>query len=457
MNDTIVIGSVITITICMLVLIYIFIKKIKKEKLSAVEEKQMISEDSLAYPLFLKYVDQKIKTEKKNSFFTLIWVNIDNFIEITDNYNEKDSDILINEIHYHLSNVIPKGTKIGYGPRKEAILIYLPAIYPEEQMITLAKTIKKASEVKVRIFEDITIQKTSTVSYATYPLQGTDAKTLINGLKMAIYISEHTGGNIIKPYSADMNKNQEYIDFYYELKQAIQKREFNFLYQPIVYLKDHKIKGFEALLRWNHKEKGLLTPDKFLNILENSGDINWIGLWGLETVVKTIEEIKKYSKEAFTFHINISLRQLLNSEVVSEFQKIITKYRASSEKIVLELLEFSTAVLQDEMIKTILKLKNIGFKLSVDISDIDFQILTKIEQYQIDIVKLDHKFQKIDNQLMKQKFLETLSQMKNITVVVEAIENKEQEQAAIKNNFIYGQGYYYDKPLEKIDLIERIK
>ncbi len=460
MSDGVVIGLVIGVSICMLILIIVFIKTIKKEKIQAKEEHLMLSNDSLSYDLIKKFIQTKIDKEQKNSLFTVLSVNIDQFSEVSDNYLEKEIESLISEIHHHIKNILPRGSKIGYGFREENILIYLPNIYPEDQITNLTKQIKKASELKVQIFQDIFIEKTVTISYVTYPMHGQTAETLIEALKIAIYVAEYSGGNTIKPYTKDMNRSKEYINFYYELKQAIRKREFYFLFQPIMNIQENNILGFESLLRWQHPIKGTQTPDQFITMLENSGDIDWIGLWGLENIVKTSVEFKRTLPKDFLWHINISLRQLVSINVVSSFQKIVQKYKINPQYIVLELLNFQNAMIQEDVIKTILKLKNIGFKIAVDIINADFQVLTKIEQYQIDIIKISREFHTTKTNVTKEQFmiaLKKLAETKKINVVFEGVENQEMAEKILSQNYYLAQGYHYSKPLTKEETLEYIQ
>ena len=127
-------------------------------------------------------------------------------------------------------------------------------------------------------------------------------------------------------------------------------------------LTKNDIYGVESLIRWNHPEHGLLTPFKFLGIMEQSGDINWIGLWGLETVIKTYQELKQeFPKKDFKFTINLSPKQLMNESLSQDFQKLLKKYRMNAENIVLEVVEFTVFDKPMQIHKTLADLKEDGF------------------------------------------------------------------------------------------------
>src|SRR5690606_15140819 len=126
------------------------------------------------------------------------------------------------------------------------------------------------------------------------------------------------------------------------IKNAIAKKEFLLYYHPIIDIKSKEVYGVEALLRWNHPEHGLLSTFKFINIMEQSGDIYWVGLWGLESLIKNYYEFKQaYPKSNIKFTFNISPKQLMNEALAVDFQRVLKKYKMNAENIVLEIVEFA--------------------------------------------------------------------------------------------------------------------
>jgi predicted signal transduction protein with EAL and GGDEF domain len=119
---------------------------------------------------------------------------------------------------------------------------------------------------------------TASIGIAFYPLHGSNFKELVNSLQIAIYIIKKNGGNAIKIYSEELDSQEgQFVEYYYQIKSAINRKEFQLYYHPMINLKNNHIFGFETLIRWNHPEFGVFAPFKFLNIMEQSGDIHWIG------------------------------------------------------------------------------------------------------------------------------------------------------------------------------------
>ncbi|VEU80621.1 EAL domain-containing protein [Haploplasma axanthum] len=441
-------------TILMIFLSFIFVKLLKKEKDKEIEDRIIFSNESLDYEIFMKLINRKVYENKGQNFFTIFWININRFFVVEETYNKEDVENIIKQIHYHLKEILPKTAKIAYGKYPGTILVYLPKIYQENETNILAKKIKSTAELKIKVFEDIYFETSATIAYVKYPLNGQTSERLIESLSMAAYLSEKLGGTGITGYSNEMEKDRKFLDFYFEVKRAIQRKEFTLYYQPIIDVKNSEIYGYESLVRWNHPDKGTLSPKEFMPLMEQSGDINWISIWGLETVIKTNFDLKTEIPNNYSWHINISHRQLLNNKLVNEYQNTITKYRIEARKIVLEIADFQDMFEHEDALRTILKLKNIGFRIAVSVDKVDYQMLTKIEQYKIDMIKLNVKMLK-DDYVTTQKYVEVISELtnkNNMKVIIESVEEKIDEDQINKYKFRYGQGFYYSKPLKKDEI-----
>jgi EAL domain-containing protein (putative c-di-GMP-specific phosphodiesterase class I) len=253
-------------------------------------------------------------------------------------------------------------------------------------------------------------------------------------------------------YNDEMSdQGGEHVEYYYQIKHAIQHKEFQLFYHPMINVKTNNLYGVEALIRWNHPEHGLLSPFKFLGIMEQSGDINWIGLWGIETLIKTYQELKQeFPKREILFSMNLSPKQLMNDSLPMDFQKILKKYRMSADSIILEIIEFAVFDKQINIFKNLKKLKELGFKIAIDGFGLDYATLSRVEELDIDIIKLDNEFLKEEESYMKAKFASLLvefAKRNKYEVVCEVIESKEMLDEAKKYNIDIMQGFYFSKPL----------
>lgn len=240
--------------------------------------------------------------------------------------------------------------------------------------------------------------------------------------------------------------------YYREVKNAILNKEFVLYYQPIVNLADKTLSGAEALMRWNHPTKGVQAPATFLKVLEQTGDIKWVGEWGIETMIRTHNTLaEKYPTIPLRLSLNLSTKQLLDANLANKFIDLMNKNNAKPEEYMLEISDFMM-VEKIAVIKTnIYKLRDYGFKIAVDGFELDGQSVQAIQRSPIDVIKLGRSFLKdIENNFMKEKLLAILvkyAQDNNRTLICEGIETAEITKYVKEQSVFYGQGYYFAKPM----------
>ena len=205
-------------------------------------------------------------------------------------------------------------------------------------------------------------------------------------------------------------------------------------------------------MRWNHPTKGVQAPSTFLKVLEQTGDIKWVGEWGIETMIRTHNMIlEKYPTIPLRLSLNLSTKQLLDSQLANKFIDIMNKNNAKPEDYMLEISDFMM-VEKIAIIKTnIYKLKDFGFKIAVDGFELDGQSVQAIQRSPIDVIKLGRSFLKdINNNFMKEKLLSILVQYakdSNRILICEGIESAEMTKYVKEQQIKLGQGYYFAKPM----------
>ena len=285
----------------------------------------------------------------------------------------------------------------------------------------------------------------------------------MESLDIAIYTCKREGGNQCRVYAPESaTEESTNLEYYKEIKQGIKNKEFTLYYQPQVDCVNKKLFGFEGLLRWNHPKHGVLSPFKFITILEQSGDIKWVGEWGLESLIRTLQEVQKaFPGENQVFSMNLSPKQLLSPSLAIEFQKIVRKYKINPASISLEIEEFAIFDKHDVIKKNLKDLKAVGFKISVDGFGLDFNGIKKLEELQIDIVKLDKQYMDPDTDMeLKQRFISLLIEFaakNNITIVAEGIEDLEDLSYARKLGINVIQGYNFSKPMAAEEVIKYVR
>ena len=213
-------------------------------------------------------------------------------------------------------------------------------------------------------------------------------------------------------YSSDIDsKETSNMDYFNEIRTAIDDGQFCLYYQPIIDIRQKKLLGFETFLRWNHPTQGVLTPDKFIKMLETSGDINYISKWGVEQIVTKMGEIQSHidANDLIITRIIFQLNSFMSDTLSRGTKKLLHNTKANPHKIVLEIEDYMMYDKMDQVKLNLLRLRDLGFRISVDGLKLDYAALSQIEKEPIDIIKLDRSFLKdINNNKMKEKFVEML-------------------------------------------------
>ncbi len=441
----------ILIVVVLLAFVYFLARSFFKEHKRILEEKALTIEGVLTRSEIHSVITSYIAKSSKETQFSLIYIDLDKFTDFVNAFGKNESEKIIERIIKNIEISLPKGVKISRMQNDE-FLIFLSLDFDRTEAVDMANKIKISINRPIRLFGDTEIKATASIAIAFYPVHGNNLKDILNSLQIATYIIKKNGGDSIRVYSEEMSdQGGEHVEYYYQIKHAIQHKEFQLFYHPMINTKTKDIYGVEALIRWNHPEHGLLSPFKFLGIMEQSGDVHWIGLWGLETLIKTYQELKQvFPKKDVKFSMNLSPKQLMNQSLPNDFQKILKKYRMNAEHIILEIIEFAVFEKQENIFNNLKQLKEMGFKLAIDGFGLDYQTLSKAEKMDIDIIKLDNEFLKEEEAYMKAKFATLLIEFahKNEYVIIsEMIESKEMMEESKQYNIEVMQGFYFTKPL----------
>ena len=426
---------------------------IAKESKKVKEEKKLKLEGVLGVSEFNSFVSSYIT--KVNATFTLLYIDIDSFAEVGDAFGEDESYHTLEVVAKRIRAVLPANSKIGRVD-SESFVVFLNKDFERLQILSLTQRIKDAVGEPITIFEDAEIQLTLSIGISFYPIHGETVKDLLRSLKLVIYTIKKNGGNAIKIYSGELETDElsNRMEYYYQIRSAIEQKQFQLYYQPMIDVENKKVFAIESLLRWNHPEHGILAPNRFINVMEQSGDIYWVGLWGLETVVAAYFDFVKIDRE-IKVSINLSPKQLVNNLIAKDFQKIIKKYHIDPRNIILEISEFSLFDKQLEVVDNLIALKEMGFEIAVDGFGIDLGSLHKLESLKLDVIKLDKSYlteEETSNQVRFMEALIAVAEESKIKVVSEGIGSKELYDKALAYKVNIIQGYHFSVPRDKIDM-----
>ena len=441
-------------------LIYLIFRSIKKEEKRFKDEQVnliegLIQKGELASDVSA-YISRSAVAE-----FSLMYIDIDKFTNVYDAFGKDESDKIIQKIVYAIIDNLPPRIEMA-RLKDDKFILFAKGEYSPSDIEDLANKLLKVISTPINIFGDNDITLTASIGVSYYPLHGNSYNSLLKDAEIAVYLCKKQGGNSYCVYSLENTSESENLQYYKQIKNGIKNKEFTLYYQPVINCANKTIYGAEALLRWNHPEHGVLTPYNFINIMEQSGDINWVGLWGLEETFKMMEKLSmQFPNLDLRLSLNLSPKQLISPTLIADFQKIIKKTKIPTSKIVLEVEEFALFEKQSTLKQNIADLSKLGFLIGIDGFGLDYSTLSKLESMPVDVIKIDSDFlTDEDNAFILGKYADMLidySNKENKVLITERIENKEMIERALQMKVGIMQGYGLSEPLTATDFEEYVK
>ncbi|CAH0344118.1 EAL domain-containing protein [Bacillus sp. CECT 9360] len=392
---------------------------------------------------------EESQTEDKQ--FAVIYLDLDGFKRINDSLGHPVGDDLLISLSERLSNLLTGDNFIArMGGDEFAILVskYLEI----DEIIKFAKTI--INEIKHPFFiKDYELFITASIGISMYPQDGLDAAALIKNADSALYRAKELGKDNYQVYMASKDI-QAYKSFLLEkdLRYALAKNEFHIHYQPRIDLSQNKIVRAEALIRWKHPEWGLVSPDEFIPLAEESGLIIEIGNWVVRNVCQQLTSWVKEQVPVVPISVNISANSFLKTNWSSTILQILEEMNVDPSMLEFEITE-STILQNEEVVrKSVEFVKELGIKLSLDDFGTGFSSISHLKKFQFDYLKIDRTFiEKIVVNRQDANITQSIIQLAHgldMKVVAEGVETDEQLELLKTFACDEIQGYILSKPIE---------
>jgi diguanylate cyclase (GGDEF)-like protein/PAS domain S-box-containing protein len=274
----------------------------------------------------------------------------------------------------------------------------------------------------------------------------------------AMYRAKSLGKARYEVFDADMRASvMARLQLETDLRRAIERNEFCNFYQPIVSLDSGRVVGFEALLRWRHPTKGMIAPEEFIFVAEETGMIRELGWWSLREACRQMSAWRARS-EAYldlTVSVNLSAKQLLQPHLVDDMKKLLRDVTLPPEALKLEITESAVMADPAAAAETLQQIKSLGISLAIDDFGTGYSSLSYLHRFPLDTLKIDRSFISGENDGDSMEIARTIMPMaKNLRldVVAEGVETLEQVALLKRLQCKYAQGYYFSKPLPPEDV-----
>jgi predicted signal transduction protein with EAL and GGDEF domain len=332
----------------------------------------------------------------------------------------------------------------------------------EEEILQVAHRVSEQLQEGVRVGTE-TLWATASIGVCI-GTPGYPAEALMRDADIAMYQAKEQGGNNVKLFRPHMlTAVRERSRVTAELRNAVVGGELALQYQPVVELASGRVIGIEALLRWHHPVRGLLMPDMFIGIAEETGLILELGRWVLH---EGVAQVRRWSETApdltdFRLHINLSAGELLRSDLLEDIRDTLEQHHVVPWRLVLEITETALISGGSAEEKVLIRLRDMGVGLQIDDFGTGYSSISYLRSLPADTVKVDQTLiQGMDSDPQQQKFVAAILQLissAGLIAVVEGIETAEQAIHLQAMGCLFGQGYYYSHPLPPEEVLGRLR
>jgi diguanylate cyclase (GGDEF)-like protein/PAS domain S-box-containing protein len=380
----------------------------------------------------------------------LLFLDLDRFKTVNDSLGHSVGDLLLQEVAKRLK---------GFTREQDTVA----RLGGDEFLIMLAhiKDIPDAAVAAERLMDAMTaefvvqghpINISCSVGISIFPEHGADAVTLIKNADAAMYCAKTDGRNNFRFFTDDMNALVvERLAFEHGLRLALGKEEMFLMYQPQMDIVSGKIVGLEALLRWQHPELGLVPPDKFIPIAENSGLIVPIGEWVMRTACLQARKWQDEGLPAVTVAVNVSALQFRQEGFCELIRRVLHETSLDPQYLELELTESLLLANADVTVSVVQELKALGVALAIDDFGTGYSSFNTLRQLRVSKLKIDRLFIRDvatnpDDAAIAAAII-SMSRSLRLKVIAEGVENEDQMSFLRSHQCDEIQGYYFSKPL----------
>lgn len=408
------------------------------------------------YTMFKNLLDQEIHLSRQTEkLIGVIFIDLDSFKIVNDTIGHLGGDEMLKLVTTRLSKCLHKDDTISRFGGDE-FLIKLTQIDRVEDIIKVADKIMDSFSQPVNI-RGQEFFVTASTGIAVYPVDGDDTETLIKNADLAMYSSKDKGKNQYSFCSPDMKENVvKKMQLTNSLYRAQERNELVLYYQPQVSVSTKEIVGLEALIRWNNPDLGLISPATFIPLAEQTGLINPIGQWVLETACRQIKQWQVMGLPHLRIAVNLSIEQFRDRNLVSLIKRILSETGLESKYLELEITESTAVDGSDNITKVLYKLKELGVSISIDDFGTEYSSLSRLKTLPVDRIKIDMQFvHGISEGNKDEAIAKTIIQLaKNLElkVIAEGVETETQFEFFNKNMCDEIQGYFFYKPMPALEI-----
>ena len=404
------------------------------------------------------------RAARDHSCFSLLYLDLDRFKIVNDSLGHSVGDKLLKMVSQRLIETLREDDTVARLGGDEFV-IFLTTINDQDEIFShvtpIAEKILSAVTQPYSIGNQ-EIHISTSIGISSFPTDGHDMETLIKNADAAMYHAKSEGRNNFQFYSNKLGaRAMQNLVMETKLHQALKNNEFELYYQPKVDAITHKILGAEALIRWVHPTEGLIFPDQFIPLAEETGLIKQMGAWTIHEACRQNKHWQIEGLPKIKMSVNLSPKQFQQQDLITIVENALDAAQLESVYLDLEIVESAAMHDIEQTITTLKQLKWLGLSISLDDYGTGYSTLFYIKQFSVDCLKIDRSFicnlmsDSGDKAIVSSTI--TLAHELGLTVVAEGVENEQQLAWLQDKGCDEIQGYYFSRPLPASEFKELLK
>ncbi len=397
---------------------------------------------------------------RHNEKFSLLFIDLDNFKQINDTLGHHYGDEVLKIIAQRLSACIrEEDTLSRLGGDEFTILVQ--NLETSESAAKIAQKIIDAMKPKL-VIEEHELHISASIGISLYPKDSIIKHDLLKYADTAMYKAKEEGRNNYQFYSEDMTQLAfKKAAMEISLRKAIEEQQLIVYYQPQIDARDNSIIGLEALVRWQHPEMGLVMPDNFIALAEESGLIKELDNFVMYQAMTDVSQWYKEGLSPGVLSLNLSIKQLMSTDFIAVLKKTIRQTDFNIKWLELEITESQMMLDPMKSIEILQTLSRMGIEIAIDDFGTGYSSLAYLKRLPVNKLKIDqsfiHDLPYDDEDRAISKAVIALAQSLNLKIIAEGVENSEQVKYLLSNNCYYIQGHYYSKAITKKEMSAYLK
>jgi diguanylate cyclase (GGDEF)-like protein/PAS domain S-box-containing protein len=389
----------------------------------------------------------------------VVVLDLDHFKYVNDSLGHSAGDRLLRKVSERICGGVQAGDTVARTGGDEFVLLLVDR--DEDQVALTVNNVLLALDSS---FEECgrRIHLSCSAGIAGYPADGGDADTLIRHAEIAMYRAKEAGRHTLRFYLASMNERAtERLALVYAMREALEANQFELHYQPQIALADGAVIGMEALIRWSHPELGMIRPDRFIGLAEDTGLIVPIGTWALRTACRQTALWQQAGHAPLRIAVNLSARQFHDTGLVKMVAQALAESKLPASCLELELTESLMMENVERAMETMHELKAMGVKLAIDDFGTGYSSLAYLKRFPMDVLKIDQSFVRdIENDASSAAMVGAIISLAHelgVRVIAEGVETAAQLAFLHYRNCDEAQGYLYSRPLAGADFLRMLE